>query len=313
MTDFNYCSILSKKSNEPIAGTAPYAKHFVFITWPKKYWQYDALEAKGDFPKGLKKWMKEQSKVNGKISIRLINCSGMSPDKVEIYIYPEKYCYSNVLPGQITAVLETYFRDGITTAFLPTPIEVDQIFICTHGRHDKCCAKFGQELVDKIRYHVSKQKTDVEIWESSHLGGHRFAPTMIDFPTGRAYGRLCTDELPNYLASRKINQVYGVAYRGSVFLTELEQVAEAHVQHYCYAKRWYCQPLIRKIERLTEDDFRCIANFSDAENSVDLQNIIPDEMTFNFKLKSFESPSGCNALKEVQLRRCWVLESTESV
>ena len=60
MTDFNYCSILSKKSNEPLAGTAPYAKHFVFITWPKKYWQYDALEAKGDFPKGLKKWMKEQ-------------------------------------------------------------------------------------------------------------------------------------------------------------------------------------------------------------------------------------------------------------
>ena len=52
MTDFNYCSILSKKSNEPLAGTAPYAKHFVFITWPKKYWQYDALEAKGDFPKG---------------------------------------------------------------------------------------------------------------------------------------------------------------------------------------------------------------------------------------------------------------------
>ena len=136
---------------------------------------------------------------------------------------------------------------------------------------------------------------------------------MIDFPTGRAYGRLCTDELPNYLASRKINQVYGVAYRGSVFLTELEQVAEAHVQHYCYAQGWYCQALIRKIERLTEDDFRCMANFSYAENSVDLQNIIPDEMTFNFKLKNFESPSGCNALKEEQLRRCWVLESTESV
>ena len=69
----------------------------------------------------------------------------------------------------------------------------------------------------------------------------------------------------------------------------------------------------RQIERLTEDDFRCMANFSYAENSVDLQNIIPDEMTFNFKLKNFESPSGCNALKEEQLRRCWVLESTESV
>ena len=312
MTDFNYCSILSKKSNEPLAGTAPYAKHFVFITWPKKYWQYDALEAKGDFPKGLKKWMKERSKVSGKISIRLINSKGMSSDKVEIFVYPEKYCYSNVLPGQITSVLETYFRDGITTAFSPTPIEVDQIFICTHGRHDKCCAKFGQELADKIRYHVSRQNTAIEVWDSSHLGGHRFAATMIDFPTGRAYGHLSPDEVPNYLASRKAAQVYGAAYRGSVFLSGLEQVAEAHVQHYCFIQKWHCQPRIRKIEKLTDGNFRCLANLSNAKSSVDLQKIIPDEMVFNFKLKVFESPSGCDALEETKLRSCWELESTES-
>ncbi|MED5404081.1 MAG: hypothetical protein VYD61_09475, partial [SAR324 cluster bacterium] len=61
MSDSNYCSVLTRKSAEPLAGTAPFARHFVFITWPKKYWQYEALEAKGGFPQGLKKWMKEQS------------------------------------------------------------------------------------------------------------------------------------------------------------------------------------------------------------------------------------------------------------
>jgi len=313
MSDLNYCSVLSRISAEPLAGTAPFARHFVFITWPKKYWQYEALEAKGGFPQGLKKWMKEQSEVNGKISIRLVSRAGLGQDKVEIYIYPEKYCYSNVLPSQIPAVLESYFRDGITTAFSPAPIEGEQIFICTHGRHDKCCAKFGQELADKMRYHVSRQKTAVEVWDSSHLGGHRFAATMIDFPTGRAYGHLSADELPNYLASRKAAQVYGRAYRGSVFLSGLEQVAEAHVQHFCFSQEWRCQPQIRKVEKIIDSKFRCLAVLHAAESSVDSQKNIPDELVFNFKLTGFESPSGCDALEEPQLRSCWVLESSESV
>jgi hypothetical protein len=313
MSDLNYCSVLSRNSAEPLAGSAPFARHFVFITWPKKYWQYEALEAKGGFPQGLKKWMKEQSEVNGKISIRLVSRAGLSQDKVEIYIYPEKYCYSNVLPSQIPAVLESYFRDGITAAFSPAPIEGEQIFICTHGRHDKCCAKFGQELADKMRYHVSRQKTAVEVWDSSHLGGHRFAATMIDFPTGRAYGHLSADELPNYLASRKAAQVYGRAYRGSVFLSGLEQVAEAHVQHFCFSQEWRCQPQIRKVEKISDSKFRCLAVLQAAESSVDSQKNIPDELVFNFKLTGFESPSGCDALEEPQLRSCWVLESSESV
>ena len=313
MSDLNYCSVLSRNSAEPLAGSAPFARHFVFITWPKKYWQYEALEAKGGFPQGLKKWMKEQSEVNGKISIRLVSRAGLGQDKVEIYIYPEKYCYSNVLPSQIPAVLESYFRDGITAAFSPAPIEGEQIFICTHGRHDKCCAKFGQELADKMRYHVSRQKTAVEVWDSSHLGGHRFAATMIDFPTGRAYGHLSADELPNYLASRKAAQVYGRAYRGSVFLSGLEQVAEAHVQHFCFSQEWRCQPQIRKVEKISDSKFRCLAVLHAAESSVDSQKNIPDELVFNFKLTGFESPSGCDALEEPQLRSCWVLESTESV
>jgi hypothetical protein len=164
-----------------------------------------------------------------------------------------------------------------------------------------------------MRYHVSRQKTAVEVWDSSHLGGHRFAATMIDFPTGRAYGHLSADELPNYLASRKAAQVYGRAYRGSVFLSGLEQVAEAHVQHFCFSQEWRCQPQIRKVEKISDSKFRCLAVLHAAESSVDSQKNIPDELVFNFKLTGFESPSGCDALEEPQLRSCWVLESTESV
>ena len=310
MPDSQFCSVLTQQFGEPLAGTAPYAEHFVFISWPKKYWQYEALEAKGGFPQGLKKWMNEQSKVNGKISIRLASRAGLGHYKADIFIYPGKWCYSNVLPEEIPTVLESHFRNDTASSFSAGKFEHDQIFICTHGRHDKCCAKFGQELADKMRYHVLRQKAAVEVWESSHLGGHRFAATMIDFPTGRAYGRLRPEAIPNFLESRKQGLVYGSAYRGSVFLTDLEQVAEAHAQHFCCVQQWSCNVRIKKIKKLTEDKFQCIAEFLHSKKSAASQKIIPDKLAFSFKLKGFTSPAGCDVLEEPKSRKCWELEST---
>jgi hypothetical protein len=159
-----------------------------------------------------------------------------------------------------------------------------------------------------MQYHVQKQNSSVEVWESSHLGGHRFAATMIDFPSGRVYGRMTPDEIPRFLESRKQGQVYGSAYRGSIFLPELEQVAEAHVQHYCSVQKLDCQVKIKKLEKLSEDKFSCTATFEINKHSAVSQNNIPDELAFSFKLKDFESPSGCDALEEPQLRKCWELE-----
>ena len=201
MSDSKFCSFLCRKSGEPLAGTAPFAEHFVFISWPKKYWEYEALESKGGFPTGLKQWMKEKSKISGKISIRLASQAKLKNDKVELFIYPGKWYYSNVLPKEIPEVLESHFQHYKTSDFSCKKIERGQIFICTHGRHDKCCAKFGQKLADQMQYHVQKQNSSVEVWESSHLGGHRFAATMIDFPSGRVYGRMTPDEIPRFLES----------------------------------------------------------------------------------------------------------------
>ena len=159
-----------------------------------------------------------------------------------------------------------------------------------------------------MQFHVQKQNSSVEVWESSHLGGHRFAATMIDFPSGRVYGRMTPDEIPRFLESRKQGQVYGSAYRGSIFLPELEQVAEAHVQHYCSVQQLDCQVKIKNLEQLREDKFRCTAAFEINKRSAVSQKNIPDELAFSFKLKDFESPSGCDALEEPQLRKCWELE-----
>ena len=58
------------------------------------------------------------------------------------------------------------------------------VLICTHGKRDACCAACTRAFM-KV---VSENRELV--WESSHIGGHRFAATCVTLPTGHYYGRL---------------------------------------------------------------------------------------------------------------------------
>ncbi|GIT73067.1 MAG: hypothetical protein Ct9H300mP28_28810 [Pseudomonadota bacterium] len=148
-----------------------------------------------------------QSEITGKVSIRLVSHKVLSNESADIYIYPEKIHYSNILPKEISGVLMSHFLNESNSENKAKNIEKDHILVCTHGRHDKCCAKFGQEFAENLRNHLKDQQDNIEVFDSSHLGGHRFAPTMIDFPSGRAYGQLTTEEIPDYFESRKQGMV----------------------------------------------------------------------------------------------------------
>lgn len=55
--------------------------------------------------------------------------------------------------------------------------------VCAHGRHDRCCAVRGRSVAARLA-----QAYPEETWECSHLGGDRFAGTMVLLPHGLYYG-----------------------------------------------------------------------------------------------------------------------------
>jgi hypothetical protein len=89
--------------------------------------------------------------------------------------------------------------------------------VCTHGSRDACCGAFGGRLAASLR-------TMGEVWEVSHLGGHRFAPTFWHLPSWRLYGRLPLDSalLADWSQPRYL--------RGNAAYPPRIQVLEAHLQ-----------------------------------------------------------------------------------
>ena len=55
--------------------------------------------------------------------------------------------------------------------------------VCAHGRHDRCCAVRGRVVAARLA-----EAYPEETWKCSHLGGDRFAGTMVLLPHGLYYG-----------------------------------------------------------------------------------------------------------------------------
>jgi Sucrase/ferredoxin-like len=69
------------------------------------------------------------------------------------------------------------------------PIEGPLFLVCTHGRRDVCCAERGRPLAGALATAVPGAT-----WESSHVGGDRFAGNLVAFPHGLYLGRVRPDE-----------------------------------------------------------------------------------------------------------------------
>lgn len=90
------------------------------------------------------------------------------------------------------------------------PLDHPLLLVCTHGKHDRCCAKYGRPLYEAL----CEQAEEHWVWHSSHLGGDRFAGNVVVLPQGLYFGRAegprAWTLLDEYLAGR----IYLDGYRG---------------------------------------------------------------------------------------------------
>lgn len=102
------------------------------------------------------------------------------------------------------------------------PSDEPVLCVCTHARHDQCCAVKGRPVVAALakRYH---ERT----WECSHLGGDRFAATMIVFPHALLYGRMHAESAASIVELYDEGLVDPQLLRGRASLSNVAQAAVA--------------------------------------------------------------------------------------
>jgi hypothetical protein len=94
--------------------------------------------------------------------------------------------------------------------------------VCVHGRHDVCCAMRGRPVAAAL-----EQRWPGRVWECSHLGGDRFAATLVLLPHGLYYGRVDGPSGAAILAAYDRGEVEPTHLRGRTSLPRLAQAAQA--------------------------------------------------------------------------------------
>ena len=193
------CAAASLLRDERVAGTASTVRAFLLLEQPGS-WGTDALRD-ARLPDGLGGELRRRAAQAG-VRVLLVRrpgrarrgaagpagvaCSRPSPTRSDL-AWSRRRC------TDLRSVLDLDLAALRAAGSVGLDEHDDSLFcVCTHGRHDACCAERGRPVAAALaRAHPE------ETWEVSHIGGDRFAGNALVLPHGLYYGRL---EPPSALA-----------------------------------------------------------------------------------------------------------------
>jgi len=118
--------------------------------------------------------------------------------------------------------------EGLAEGKMPDfghPVQGPVYLVCTHGRHDICCADKRRPL-----YRAMSELWPDRTWEVSHIGGDRFAGNVLVLPRGDYFGRLEPEDAANLVAEYEAGRLDLAHHRGRSIQPRLVQAAESFLR-----------------------------------------------------------------------------------
>lgn len=103
-------------------------------------------------------------------------------------------------------------------------VDEPHYFVCTNGQRDVCCARYGLPTYARLRERVGERA-----WQTTHLGGHRFAPNVLALPQGVLYGRVFEADVAAFVNAVEEGGLSLPHLRGRCAYPPEAQAAEAQV------------------------------------------------------------------------------------
>lgn len=220
-----YCSELSQGSGEQIFGTASTGEVWLLLEYPSA-WGSKPLEESAlpaavksrlasllkTIPRSRILFVKQQSRRGEFLSLFVVRAREQSQHATQLKLKQ----YKDLLDFDLAAIAAGDAAAGGERVLDPL------FLVCTHGRRDKCCAKYGYPLYKRMR----EGTAGANVWQSSHVGGDRFAANMVCFPHGLYYARVDAESGARIVEEYGRSRIVLENYRGRVCYSNQLQAAE---------------------------------------------------------------------------------------
>jgi hypothetical protein len=224
-----FCAAVSSASEESLAATASRIDHWILVEY-RGAWARDVL---GDclFAPELKAHLRAQLAALERSRLLFVKKPerraqtgrqvffGTSRPGRERFFELEVEHQNDLLEFDFAAALHA---DGASATRVEGPLFV----VCTHGKRDRCCARHGRPLYDALRHDTDSDR----VWQSTHIGGDRFAGNVVVLPQGLYYGRVGPDDTAGLVTTHAAGQVDLDRYRGRSAYSFPVQAAEQAVR-----------------------------------------------------------------------------------
>ena len=210
-----FCADLSLENDESLAATASRIDNWFLVEY-RGLWARDALPGSG-LSDQVKRHLREQVAAvpNGRLLfVRRPDRRGR-PDLVAFSASSRERSLTRIEFEAYEDLRDVDLRSG-------GPAGHPLFLVCTHGKHDPCCARYGRPLYEALR-------DDLEpdwLWQSSHIGGDRFAGNLVCLPEGIYYGRVDRSSAGAVLDAHLAGRIAPEHYRGRSIYPFAVQAAE---------------------------------------------------------------------------------------
>jgi hypothetical protein len=213
-----FCTDLCSERGEPLAGTGDAPQRILMLAWPRGKWRTPRWESV-DMSAALTEALHEAAHAGLHVAlVDKVEAGGTLPT---LHALPENVFADFANEEELIAAIRDYVAG---TVFAGRPDTRSTILCCTDSRRDACCARHGFSTYRALV--AEGDPTRFNIVQATHIGGCRFAASLVVMPQRQRYGRMTADQSADFLAALGRDDIYLPAYKGRTDQPEPLQVAE---------------------------------------------------------------------------------------
>ncbi|GHO48259.1 sucrase ferredoxin [Ktedonospora formicarum] len=281
MREEHFCAHISEVRQDPFIGLATPADLWLMVEYTGP-WEYMSVY-NNKLPEHVREWLKAIANdyMNLKTIVTFIRKDMRPLGRIRCFVGVTReereaiYAFNFASYEEIPKLDLEALRTGSPEydAYLSSD---PMYLVCTNGKHDMCCARFG------IPVHREASRIDSEhTWHCTHIGWDQFAANFLCLPHGVYYSRVTVPEVASIIEADRARRLYTRKCRGRTIYSYAVQAAEHYIREHTGETR---MDALRLLDSTTEAEGRDTVRFQATSDGTIYR------VTIQFELQQPEMP-----------------------